>query len=78
MHNGGYSTNMISDVLFDAVREIESYQRLFPDVYGPVRDQIEQCKAGMTKLRRQLDQPPGTDDVCSPSALVDANLDRAR
>jgi hypothetical protein len=51
---------VISDVLSDAVAEIERYQRDMPGCYDGLRDQIEAAKAVMDALRTYLDFPPPT------------------
>ena len=43
---------MIGDVLCDAIRNLERYQREMPDSYDDMRDEIEACKNAMRKLRR--------------------------
>jgi len=52
---------MISDVLFDALAEIERYERDFPAYTAgdnPVLDQkLEAAKAAMLDLQRYLDNP---------------------
>jgi metal-dependent amidase/aminoacylase/carboxypeptidase family protein len=51
---------MISDVLFEAVEEIERYQRDIPWCYDDpaITAEIEAVKASMTALRIKLDTPP--------------------
>ncbi len=49
---------MISDVLFDAVREIEEYQRSLPGCYDFLRDEIGKVTVVMDSLRAYLDMPP--------------------
>jgi hypothetical protein len=60
---------MISDVLCDAVEEIERYQREMPEVYNdsPVHEEIEQVKAAMRKLMRKLANPLGFWDIQDPN-----------
>ncbi|MEX0677113.1 MAG: hypothetical protein WD063_08565 [Pirellulales bacterium] len=48
---------MISDVLSDAVHEIERYERDFPDYYCAVRPEITKVKLAMCELRERLDCP---------------------
>lgn len=50
---------MISDVLSDAVAEIEEYQREMPDVYTDVISDISVVKTVMDGLRMVLDAAPG-------------------
>ena len=50
---------MISDVLFEALSEIEVYQREMPDAYKPLGEDIEAVKLAMRSLLRKLDTPPG-------------------
>jgi hypothetical protein len=50
---------MISDVLFQAIQEIEEYQRDFPMCYDDVGGEIDRVKEAMRSLQRTLnDQPP--------------------
>lgn len=53
---------MISDVLFDALQEIERYERDFPHVYGEarMRERIASVKGAMNDLRAELDTPPAS------------------
>ena len=53
---------MISDVLSDAICEIERYQQDFPDSYNSLREEIEQVKAVMKRLMIKLDTPPDYQD----------------
>ncbi len=49
---------MISDTLFDAIDEIETYQMKYPECYGELKDDIEVVKKVMSGLQERLDQPP--------------------
>lgn len=51
---------MISDVLWEAIKDIEKYQRSCPDAYGTPEMvfQIELVKGAMNALRASLDTPP--------------------
>ncbi len=51
---------MISDVLFSALRDIETYERELPHVYGDpyMKGRIATVKAAMNSLRIELDTPP--------------------
>lgn len=49
---------MISDVLFEAIEEIERYQSNFPDHYNEIRDEIDKVKGAMCRLQLSLDAPP--------------------
>jgi hypothetical protein len=49
---------MISDVLCEALDEIERYQRDFSNAYGESKEAIEKVKAVMSALRSYLDCPP--------------------
>ena len=42
---------MISDILSDAIEEIERYQKDYGEVYDPIKDEIERVKAAMKALR---------------------------
>ena len=50
---------MISDVLSNAISEIEGYQKDLPKVYDDLRPEIERVKSAMTTLREALDDPSG-------------------
>lgn len=49
---------MISDVLYEAIREIEEYEEKMPEAYGPMKNRIQEVKDAMRKLQRELDTPP--------------------
>ena len=49
---------MISDVLSDAIAEIEAAQQAEPDAYRSFSDEIESVKAAMRALQVKLDTPP--------------------
>lgn len=49
---------MISDVLFEAIAEIERYQRSFPKSYDGLRVEIGKVTAVMNALKTLLDCPP--------------------
>lgn len=49
---------MISDVLADAICEIERCQRKFPETYDDIADRIEETKWAMDRLRAMLDAVP--------------------
>ena len=52
---------MISDVLSDAVHDINDYLAACPDAYpkgDALTDRIERLRDEMTKVRRILDTPP--------------------
>ena len=50
---------MISDVLFEAIEEIERYQNDFSQCYDELRAEIDAVKEIMRALRIKLDTPPG-------------------
>lgn len=54
---------MISDVLHDAIVEIEKYQEKCPAAYDEMKDEIDEVKGHMQKLQRKLDTPP-YDTAC--------------
>ena len=54
---------MMSDVLFAAIRDIEEYEKKFPDIYGQMKNQIARVKEAMRELQRELDRMP-TDEEC--------------
>jgi len=55
---------MISDVLFEAVQEIERYEKEMPESYAsePLKSKIKAVKDTMTALQRELDTPPESVD----------------
>ena len=53
---------MISDVLSDAIHDIEDYQRDIPDAYGEFTDEIAVVKTVMDGLRMVFDAAPGLGD----------------
>jgi len=53
---------MMSDVLFDAIRDIEEYEKKFPDVYGQMKNQIARVKEAMRELQRELDRMPADEE----------------
>jgi hypothetical protein len=54
---------MISDVLFDAIRDIEEYEKKFPHIYGQMKNQIAQVKQAMRELERELDRMPTDEEI---------------
>jgi hypothetical protein len=63
---------MISDVLFDAVEEIENYQRDLPEAYENWRSLIAECKDAMRSLQKKLDDPYFDPRESAPTAIVGA------
>ena len=53
---------MISDVLFEAIEEIERYETEFPKVYEGLTE-LAEVKAAMSKLQRKLDTPPSVSEM---------------
>jgi hypothetical protein len=53
----------ISDVLMDAVDEIEDYQKELPALYEPVREEIERLKAEMREMVEKLNTQLATPAV---------------
>ena len=49
---------MISDVLFEAVQEIERYEAECPESYGDIKEEIAAVKNSMRALQQKLDTPP--------------------
>lgn len=49
---------MISDILSDAIVEIENYLANFPDSYRQNEQEIRRVLVDMESLRRKLDEPP--------------------
>lgn len=62
---------MISDVLSDALDQIESHQNnpTFKNVYAGMEEEIESVKNSMKQLLVKLDTPPTTtgEDQLTPS-----------
>jgi hypothetical protein len=58
LHGGDF---MISNVLSDAIQDIKTCQREFPDVYFKLTDAIEAVKRDMAALMFQCDQPEVED-----------------
>lgn len=52
---------MLSDILFEAIQDIEYYQNepVFQRIYGPMEEEINQVKEVMRRLQEKLDMPPG-------------------
>ena len=69
---------MISDVLSDAVTEIEEYEANSPESYSdPVfKEKLALVKGFMTALRAELDSVPGVTPYISPA--VQAGIKRVR
>lgn len=65
---------MISDTLFEALAEIEHYQKKFPKAYSGLKAEIDKVKAVMNAMRSYLDFPPS--DGRHPR--YDAAVDRLR
>jgi len=57
---------MISDILSDALREIERYQCEFPDTYDEIRGEIDSVRTSMSRLREKLDTLPETISEARP------------
>lgn len=51
---------MISDTLFDAIQEIEDYERRMPAVYGApaMQAKLDRLKAAMRAAAHELAAPP--------------------
>lgn len=49
-------SEVISDVLTDAIAEIERYQQQHPEAYDDLSGDIGRCKEAMRKLLRALDR----------------------
>jgi hypothetical protein len=49
---------MISDILFEAIEEIERYQNDFSECYDDLREEIDAVKDAMKALKIKLDTPP--------------------
>ena len=52
---------MISDVLFEAIRDIRQYQKDWPDSYDGLKKQIDVVVETMNGLLEYLDTPPVKD-----------------
>ena len=57
----------ISEVLAEAIADIEHYQRELPDAYNELKQEIEYVKHSMQWLKDYLDDPTG--NVSRPPAL---------
>ena len=63
---------MISDVLFEAIIEIDNY--LEGDIYrGEIRMKVLSVRTIMKMLQKELDTPPGVDDKDDDTFLFDNN-----
>ena len=60
---------MISDVLFQAIRDIEDYQRDFHH-YDDLRDEIDRVTDAMRSLQRRLDDAPPDWATFAPNAAT--------
>ena len=49
---------MISDVLSEAVDDIDTYLRECPDVYADILPEVLSVRGAMESLREKLDAPP--------------------
>lgn len=49
---------MISDILFEAIEEIRTYQRDMPGYYDDMKNRIDAVLEQMESLQRELDAPP--------------------
>jgi hypothetical protein len=58
---------MISDVLAEALDEIDRYQRDFGRCYDGIRPEIDGVKAVMRRLLQVLDSPPGSCRAAPPT-----------
>jgi hypothetical protein len=54
---------MIADVLQDAVIHVVAYQGKFPEVYGDIREEIDDVVTTMLNLNLKLDTPP-SGELC--------------
>ena len=54
---------MISDVLFEAIREIEMYQREFSEAYDAMRDELDVLKRVLDAFGSDVDTPLPFDSV---------------
>jgi hypothetical protein len=61
---------MISDVIHDALREIEQYEREYPASCASIAMELDEMKRAMRGVMKKLDTPPGRDveDVWPPVA----------
>jgi hypothetical protein len=69
---------MLSDTLFEAIEEIEMYEKNYPQVYGGIKDEIAEVKAVMRKLQRKLDTPPSFRQVEATKGGTAANAKKAK
>ncbi len=54
---------MISDVLFQAIQEIEMYQQEFSIAYADIRDELDVLKRVLRAFISDLDSSPPFDSV---------------
>jgi hypothetical protein len=60
----------ISDVLMEAIGEMEEYQEALPELYEPVREEIEVLKEEMRVLIRRLNLPPDPEPAGYVATVV--------
>jgi hypothetical protein len=61
--------NMLSDVLSDAVGDIEAYERDHPKWYAKLAEEIRKVKLEMMILQGRFDMPPDVADQCEPEGF---------
>ena len=61
---------MLSDVLFEAVEQIEHSQHECPDIYDGYKDRLGVIKSLMDSIRIELDSPLGLDEDRTPIMLA--------
>lgn len=54
---GGVGDKMLSDTLFEAIQEIEYYQKEYPEIYGEIQEHIDWIKETMKDLQQKIDNP---------------------
>lgn len=54
---------MISDVLYEALRDIRSYQLDEPEMYDGLRQEIDEVRVAMAKLLAQLDTTAAPEEL---------------
>lgn len=70
---------MISDVMADAVREIDRYftDPVFADTYGgELRKRIIRCRNEMEMIRSVLDTPPNSTYYSNPHLMNENQSER--
>ena len=60
---------MISDILFEALEDIEAQQKESPRMYEDIRPMLNKLKKHMRSVLSYLDAPPGVRVSLDPDVL---------